>query len=87
MVRNINDHTKKAALKVLKTSFLSSSTDNIDSVEKEIEILETLNHDNIVKLLKYGSDGVTVKPSGKRVGDIVYLLMEYVSGGLLFDLV
>lgn len=56
------------------------------SVEKEIQILKGLNHDNIVKLIDYGSEGTVKKKSGRVIEDLVYILMEHVSGGLLYDL-
>lgn len=34
----------------------------------------------------YGTEGEIVKPSGKVIKDIVYITMEYVSGGLMFNL-
>lgn len=55
-------------------------------MEQEIQILEGLKHDNIVNILSYGTDGVTVKVSGREMKDMIYIILEYVSGGLLFDL-
>ena len=34
----------------------------------------------------YGTDGYVIKPSGREIKDLVYIMLEYVSGGLLFDL-
>jgi serine/threonine protein kinase len=48
--------------------------------------LKGLNHDNIVKLIDYGSEGTVKKKSGRVIEDLVYILMEHVSGGLLYDL-
>ena len=45
-----------------------------------------MNHKHIVKLVNYGTDGVIVKPSGREITNIVYIMMEYVSGGLMFNL-
>lgn len=44
-----------------------------------------LNHKNVVGLKSYGSEGSVVKPSGRRIGNLVYIIMDYVEGGLLFD--
>lgn len=33
----------------------------------------------------WGSDGVVLKPSGRKIENLVYILLEYVTGGLLFD--
>ena len=40
---------------------------------------------NIVNILGWGSDGTVLKPSGRKIENLVYLLLEYVTGGLLFD--
>lgn len=45
-----------------------------------------MNHNNIVKLIDYGTEGEIIKPSGRKINDIVYITMEYVSGGLMFNL-
>jgi len=34
----------------------------------------------------YGSDGTVLKPSGRKIENLVFILLEYVAGGLLFDL-
>ena len=48
--------------------------------------MKGLNHPNIVKLLDYGSEGTVKKKSGRVIEDLVYILMEHISGGLLYDL-
>ena len=44
-----------------------------------------MNHKNIVGILGYGSDGHVKKPSGREINNLVYIILEYVNGGLLFD--
>ena len=39
-----------------------------------------------MKLLDYGSEGTVKKKSGRVIEDLVYILMEHVAGGLLYDL-
>jgi len=77
---------KQVALKLLREEFLQRDADSIKSVEQEIQILQGLKHDNIVNILGYGSDGHVKKPSGREISNLVYILLEYVTGGLLFDL-
>lgn len=48
--------------------------------------MQGLNHKSIVNIFGYGSDGYVQKHSGKEVKNFVYLLLEYVNGGLLFDI-
>lgn len=45
-----------------------------------------MNNKNIVKMVDYGTNGEIIKPSGKMIKDIVYITMEYISGGLMFNL-
>ena len=37
-------------------------------------------------MYEYGDAGKVVKPSGRVIDNIVYIVMEFVQGGLLFDL-
>ena len=74
------------AIKILKEEFLRRDNDSILSVHNEITILKNMNHFNIVALLGYGDSGEVVKPSGRHINNLVYLMMEYVPGRLLFDL-
>ena len=84
MAKSIKDK-KIVALKIFREEFLTRDSDSIRSVEKEIEILQGLKHDNIINIVAYGSDGHVKKPSGRELINLVYILLEYVSGGLLFD--
>jgi len=75
-----------AAVKILKEEFLRRDNDSILSVHNEITILKNMNHSGIVAMLGYGDSGEVVKPSGRHINNLVYISMEYVPGGLLFDL-
>jgi serine/threonine protein kinase len=86
LARSLKDPKKQVALKLLREEFLQRDADSIKSVEQEIQILQGLKHVNIVNILGYGSDGNVKKPSGREISNLVYILLEYVSGGLLFDL-
>ena len=44
-----------------------------------------LKHKNIVGLKAYGPNGYVVKPSGRKIENLVYIIMEYAEGGILFD--
>ena len=74
-----------AALKLLREEFLQRDKSSIKSVEQEIQILEGLKHNNIVGILGFGSDGHVKKNSGREINGLVYIMLEFVSGGLLFD--
>lgn len=86
LARSLKDPSKQVALKLLREEFLQRDADSIKSVEQEIQILQGLKHGNIVNILGYGSDGHVKKPSGREITNLVYILLEYVTGGLLFDL-
>jgi serine/threonine protein kinase len=55
-------------------------------VHNEITILKSMHNNGIVRMLDYGDKGSCIKPSGRLIPDLVYITMEYVSGGLLFDM-
>jgi len=38
-----------------------------------------------VNIVGWGSDGSVLKPSGRQINNLVYILLEYIDGGLLFD--
>lgn len=84
MAQSLKDK-KIVALKIFREEFLTRDSDSIRSVEKEIEILQGLKHQNIINIITYGSDGHVLKPSGRELQNLVYIILEYVSGGLLFD--
>ena len=75
----------KVAIKILKADYIMKSESNLQSFKSEIAILKQMDHVNIIKLVSYGSDGYIVKPSGRRLQDLVYLVMEFVDSHLLFD--
>ena len=87
LARSIKDpSTKQVAIKILKEEFLRRDEDSILSVQNEITILKNLNHAGIIRMMDFGDAGQVVKPSGRVINNLVFIVMEYVSGGLLFDL-
>ena len=74
------------AIKILKDEFLRRDNDSILSVQNEITILKNLQHAGIIQMLDFGDQGQVVKPSTRVIPSLVYLVMECVQGGLLFDL-
>jgi len=85
LARSLKDPKQQFALKLLREEFLQRDKDSIKSVEQEIQILNGLKHENIVNIIGWGSDGHVKKPSGREITNLVYILLEYVTGGLLFD--
>ena len=85
LAQSLNDKKTKIAIKIIKNEFLDRNKDNIKSIEQEISILEGLNHDKIVKILDWGSLGMVFKHDGKVIRKLVYIMLEYVPAGLLFD--
>jgi len=69
----------------LRSEFIQKEG-SIKSVEQEIQILRGLEHQNVTKILGYGSDGKIVKPSGREITNLVYIMMEYVPGDIFFNL-
>ncbi len=69
------DTGEPVAIKALKSDVLGADVDQVQRFIREGETLRTLNHPNIVKLL------ATVEENEQH-----YLIMEYVGGGSLADL-
>ena len=73
-------------LKLIKLSYISADFGR--ELEKEIEIQSSLDHPHICKILDYGFEGVIVKPSGRKLTKVVYIILEHIEGsGVLLDLV
>ncbi|KAJ6250240.1 serine/threonine-protein kinase gin4-related [Anaeramoeba flamelloides] len=66
---------KKVAIKILSKSFLSEKPQRRKKIEREISILKLLKHPNLMRLYDV-----------YETSKYLYLIMEYVSGGELFDL-
>jgi serine/threonine protein kinase len=76
---------QKYAIKILKNEYIENDEKAQDQVIKEVAVLETLKHGNIVGIYDYGDDGKIVKASGKVKENVVYIVLEYIAGGLLFE--
>lgn len=85
LARALENHSQLVAIKVIKDEFLRRDADSILSVQNEITILKNLNNPGLIKLIEYGDQGVVQKPSGRVINNLIYIVMEYVTGGLLFD--
>lgn len=80
------DTRKQFALKLIRHKYLMSAEKNIHGIEKEIEILRGLKHDNVMAIHDYGCEGTVVKSSAKELKNQVYIMTEYIGGGTMFDL-
>lgn len=63
---------KEVAIKIIEKSQLNQTT--LNKVFREVKIMKTLNHPNIVRLFEVIEEGTKL-----------YLVMEYASGGEVFD--
>jgi serine/threonine protein kinase len=86
LARNMQNTTEHVAIKILKDEFLKRDHDSILSVHNEITILKNLDHAGIIRMVDYGDAGQVIKPSGRMIDNLVFIIMEFVQGGLLFDL-
>ncbi|KAJ6250022.1 serine/threonine-protein kinase gin4-related [Anaeramoeba flamelloides] len=66
---------KKVAIKILSKSFISEKPQRKKKIEREISVLKLLKHQNLMRLYDV-----------YETSKYLYLIMEYVSGGELFDL-
>lgn len=73
-------------MKIFRQDYLLQNEQNVHCIEQEIEILRGLKHDHIVKIEDYGSEGLVLKPSDRKIKNLVYIMMEHVKGGILFEL-
>ena len=73
-------------MKLLREEYLKKDHRNMMTVENEITILKNLNHKGIIKVIDTGNNGFVRKPKGSMVRNLVYILLEYVPCGTLFNL-
>ena len=76
---------KKFALKIFRHEYIENKELGMNQIQEEIKVLHGLDHPNITKMHGYGSDGKILKPSGQIISNLVYVMLEYVDGMLLFD--
>lgn len=74
---------EKVAIKALRTEFSAGMPELVERFRREGELLRRLNHPNIVKILATVPAGQTGEESE---GSTQYIVMEYVGGGSLADL-
>ena len=73
---------KKAAIKIIKPEIM----ENIDmgQIEKEVDVLKTLDHDNITRLLDAGYADLKVR---SKTSEVYHIALEVAKGGELFDFI
>ena len=57
----------------------------IQMIRDEIKMMKCFDHDNIIKLISYGSDPIVFRSGKTR--NVHYIVLEYAQMGDLFDLV
>lgn len=85
LANDLTNPSQKFAIKILKNEYIENDEKAQDQVIKEVAVLETLKHKGIVGIFDYGDDGKIVKASGKEKLNVVYIVLEYIAGGLLFE--
>jgi len=73
---------KAVALKLVKTSFWNTA--DRDSIEREIKVMKTLSHQNIIKLIDFDGEARYSKKNGNIINTAV-LVLEYAEGQALMD--
>ncbi len=76
--RNLANPQHFVAIKILRDEFLKRDDQTIMSVQNEINILQSLDHSGIVRMLEFGDSGSVLKPSGRVIPNLVYIMMEFV---------
>lgn len=85
LARDIKNPRKQYAVKIYHEDFIEDHDEIIRLVRKEIEILHCLKHPNVIGIKSHGSDGSIVSIENKKLDNLMYLSMEYIPRGILFD--
>ena len=86
LAQTLEEPRQYVAIKVLRDEFLRKDEEAKKAVINEVIILQSLKHPNIIKILEFGDNGWVQKPSGRQLHGLVYIVLELVQGGLLFDI-
>lgn len=78
MAKDLLNYEKSVAIKVIKSEELSSDLQAYLLLKKEVDIMEQLDHLNIVKLLTFGTNGFLEKSDEPLSFIPQYIIMEYV---------
>ena len=74
------------AVKIFREDYLREEKLAWDCLNQEISNLMNCQNQGIVKLFDYGNSGVICSPTGQVIYKQVFIVMEYVQGGSLWDL-
>lgn len=85
LARSVCNPELKYAIKIMSSTHMKIKSSR-EAVKKEVDILFSLDHERIVQVFEFGENGV-IEFNGKACKDRTYIVMEYIDGPLLFDLV
>merc|ERR1711981_1065576 len=78
LARYVEDPSLQFAIKIMSSQYMRQKASR-QGVEKEVDILSSLDHEGVIQLYEYGDNGV-VQYDGKIYTGHVYIVMEYVAG-------
>ena len=78
LAQTLEEPKQYVAIKILREEFLARDEDSRKAVVNEVIILQTLKHPHIIKILEFGDNGWVLKPSGKQLHGLVYIVLELV---------
>ena len=84
LAEKLDDPNHQVALKIIKTAYAEEER---ESVKREIEIQESIKHENAVQILDHGFDGVLVRPNGRKITNLVYFVLENMGEHTLYNFV
>lgn len=84
VAREIKNHNNLVAIKVIRYQYLKCDRNANQMIDSEVNILKDLDHQNINKLIEFGRNGRVIKPSGKEINNLIYMVLEY-TPKCLFD--
>jgi serine/threonine protein kinase len=74
------------AVKVFSKNNPAVDASLLKALQAEVKTLQALHHANIVNMKEYQEDAEWHR-SGNRVERVMYIVLEYISGGELFDFI
>jgi len=72
----------RVTLKMFKEDWLINNWKGTIKIDNEVELLRELSHPNICKILEFDNQGEIEEPTGEKITDIAYILLENFPGRL-----
>jgi serine/threonine protein kinase len=77
LLKEKSGNKKKVNLKMWREDWLVDNWEGIKMIDNEVLLMKELNHPNIVEMLDFDNQGFIEEPTGERIENVCYMLLEH----------